>query len=367
MTEYRYLGKSGLKVPKLALGTMMFGGATDEATSHRIIRKAKDQGFTFIDTADAYQQGRTEEVVGRAITTDRDDFVLATKFANPVGEGPNRSGISRKWVIEAVEGSLRRLGTDYIDILYFHRAIFDAPLGEAVRAVADLIRAGKLRYFALSNFRGWRIAEVAHLADQLGIDRPIASQPLYNIVDRTAEVEQLPAAHHYGLGVVTYSPLARGVLTGKYVPGTAPAPDSRAGRADRRILETEWRPESLAIAEKIARHAQARGITPTTFALSWVLNNTLVSAAIAGPRTEEQWDSYVAALDYAFTAEDEALVDALVVEGHASTPGYNDPSHPVEGRVPLTGGGGAAGRVAARAQARVAGLRPVETVTAKAG
>ncbi|MFG1374058.1 aldo/keto reductase [Xanthobacter oligotrophicus] len=367
MTDYRYLGKSGLKVPKLALGTMMFGGATDEATSHRIIRKAKDQGFTFIDTADAYQQGRTEEVVGRAITADRDDFVLATKFANPVGEGPNRSGISRKWVIEAVEGSLRRLGTDYIDILYFHRAIFDAPLSEAVRAVADLIRAGKLRYFALSNFRGWRIAEVAHLADQFGIDRPIASQPLYNIVDRTAEVEQLPAAHHYGLGVVTYSPLARGVLTGKYVPGAAPTPDSRAGRADRRILETEWRPESLAIAEKIARHAQARGITPTTFALSWVLNNELVSAAIAGPRTEEQWDSYVAALDYAFTTEDEALVDALVVEGHASTPGYNDPSHPVEGRVPLTGGGDAAARVAARAQARVAALRPVESVTAKAG
>ena len=367
MTDYRYLGKSGLKVPKLALGTMMFGGATDEATSHRIIRKARDQGFTFIDTADAYQQGRTEEVVGRAITADRDDFVLATKFANPVGEGPNRSGISRKWVIEAVEGSLRRLGTDYIDILYFHRAIFDAPLGEAVRAVADLIRAGKVRYFALSNFRGWRIAEVAHLADQFGIDRPIASQPLYNLVDRTAEVEQLPAAQFYGLGVVTYSPLARGVLTGKYAPGAAPAPDSRAGRADRRILETEWRPESLAIAEKIARHAQARGITPTTFALSWVLNNSLVSAAIAGPRTEEQWDSYVAALDYVFTAEDEALVDALVVEGHASTPGYTDPSHPVEGRVPLTGGDDAAGRVAERAQARVAALRPVGTVTAKAG
>ncbi|MFG1347813.1 aldo/keto reductase [Xanthobacter autotrophicus DSM 431] len=353
MTEYRYLGRSGLKVPKLALGTMMFGGPADEATSHRIIRKAKDQGFTFIDTADAYQKGATEEVVGRAIRDDRDAFVLATKFANPVGEGPNRQGISRKWVIEATEGSLRRLGTDYIDILYFHRAIFDAPLGEAVRAVADLIRAGKVRYFAVSNFRGWRIAEVAHLADQFGIDRPIASQPLYNLVDRTAEVEQLPAAHHYGLGVVSYSPLARGVLTGKYAPGATPSADSRAGRGDRRILETEWREDSLLIAERVARHAEARGISATTFALSWVLNNRLVTSAIAGPRTEAQWDAYVAALDYRFTAEDEALAASLVPDGQVSTHFYTDPSHPVEGRVPLTGGADAALRVAERAQERV--------------
>lgn len=367
--DYRYLGRSGLKVPKLALGTMMFGGPTDEATSHRIIRKAKDAGFTFIDTADAYQKGATEEVVGRAIKADRDDFVLATKFANPVGEGPNRQGISRKWVIEAVEGSLRRLDTDYIDILYFHRAIFDAPLGEAVRAVADLVRAGKVRYFAVSNFRGWRVAEVAHLADQLGIDRPIASQPLYNIVDRTAEVEQLPAAQFYGLGVVSYSPLARGVLTGKYAPGAAPSADTRAGRGDRRILETEWRGESLAVAETIARHAQGRGISATTFALSWVLNNRLVTSAIAGPRTEEQWDSYVAALDYRFTAEDEALVASLVPEGHVSTHFYTDPSHPVEGRIPRTGGADAALRVAERAEQRVAERAALRSVppAAKAG
>ncbi len=363
MTDYRYLGRSGLKVPQLTLGTMMFGGPTDEATSHRIIRKAKDRGFTFIDTADVYQQGVTEQVVGRALKGDRDAFVLATKLANPLGEGPNRQGLSRKWIIEAAEASLRRLGTDYVDILYFHRAVFDAPLGEAVRAVADLIRAGKVRYFALSNFRGWRIAEVAHLADQLGIDRPIASQPLYNIVDRSAEVEQLPAAHFYGLGVVSYSPLARGVLTGKYAPGAAPAADTRAGRGDRRILETEWRPESLPIAETVARHAQARGVSPTAFAIAFVLNNRLVTSAIAGPRTEAQWDDYVAALDYRFTAEDEALVASLVPEGHVSTPFYTDPGHPVEGRVPLTGGRDAAARVAERSAA----LRAVPPPAAKAG
>lgn len=350
MVQYRSLGRSSLKVAPLSLGAMMFGGPTDEPAAHRIIAKAKERGFNFIDTADVYHKGASEEVVGRAVRADRDAWVIATKFANPIGTGPNRGGISRKWIVETVEASLRRLGTDYIDILYFHRAPFDAPLDEAVRAIADLVRAGKLRYFGVSNFRGWRIAEVSHLADQAGIDRPVASQPLYNIVNRTAEAEQLPAAAFYGLGVVSYSPLARGVLTGKYAPGEAPGADTRAGRADKRILETEWRPESIAIAQEIRRHAEARGITAADFALAWVLNNRLVTAAIAGPRTEEQWDGYVKALDYRFTAEDEALVDRLVVEGHASTPGFNDPSHPVEGRVPLSDGVDAA-EVAARAPA----------------
>ncbi len=351
MVQYRYLGRSGLKVSPLSLGAMMFGGPTDEATAGRIIRKAGDQGINFIDTADVYTQGRSEEIVGRALKANRDAWVVATKFVNQVGSGPNRNGISRKWLIEAVEGSLKRLGTDYIDLLYFHRAPFDAPLREAVGAIADLIRAGKLRYFGVSNFRGWRIAEVAHLADQFGIDRPIASQPLYNIVNRTAEVEQLPAAAYYGLGVVSYSPLARGVLTGKYASNAAPDADSRAGRNDRRILETEWRPESIAIAQEIRHHAEARGITASDFSLAWVLNNKLVTAAIAGPRTEEQWDSYVRALGYVFTAEDEALVDRLVVEGQASTAGFNDPSHPIEGRVPFTGGIDATARIAARTAA----------------
>ena len=202
--SYRYLGRSGLKVSRLALGTMMFGGPTDEPTSHEIIARAKARGVNFIDTADVHQKGRTEEVVGRAIRHDRDDWVLATKFANPLGEGPNDRGTSRKWIIQAVEGSLRRLGTDYLDILYFHRADFNAPLGEAVRAIGDLVRAGKLRYFGVSNFRGWRIAEAAHLADAEGIDRPVASQPLYNLVNRSAEAEQLPAAAAYGVGVVCW-------------------------------------------------------------------------------------------------------------------------------------------------------------------
>jgi aryl-alcohol dehydrogenase-like predicted oxidoreductase len=335
--NYRYLGRSGIKVSQLTLGTMMFGGQTDEATSHRIIDKARDQGINFIDTADVYNRGQSEIVVGNGIKARRDEWVVATKFSNPMAPGPNGGGQSRKWIIQSVENSLRRLGTDYIDLIYFHRAVFDAPLGEAVRAIGDLIQQGKLRYFGVSNFRAWRIAEVSHLADTYGIDRPIASQPLYNIFNRVAEVEQLPAADFYGLGTVSYSPLARGVLTGKYDPNQPPAADTRAGRGDKRILETEWRPESVELAARIADHARQRGIEPTAFAIAWVLNNKLVTSTITGPRTEAHWDSYIGALDVALTREDEALINGLVTTGHASTHGFNDPGHPIEGRVPYVG------------------------------
>ncbi len=330
--DYRYLGRSALKVSPLCLGAMMFGGETDEATSKRIIDKAFDQGINFMDTADVYHGGRSEEIVGRAIADRRDSWVVATKFGYPTSQGPNEQGQSRKWIIQSVEASLKRLGTDYIDILYFHRALLDAPLEEGVRAIDDLIRQGKVRYFGMSNFRGWRIAEIVRLADHLGIDRPVASEPLYNLVDRTAEVEQLPAAAHYGVGVVSYSPLARGVLTGKYAVDAAPPSDSRAGRADKRIQQTEWRPESLAIAQKVAAHAAARGTTSIAFALAWVLRNQLVSTTIAGPRTEAHWDSYVDALTLQLGPDDEKFVDSLVPPGHASTPGYTDPGYPIEGR-----------------------------------
>ncbi len=239
---------------------------------------------------------------------------------------------SRKWIYESVDASLKRLGTDYIDILYFHRTLTDAPLEEGMRAVADLIRQGKVRYVGLSNFKGWRIAEIVRIADQLGIDRPVASEPLYNLVDRTAEVEQLPAAAHYGIGVVPYSPLARGVLTGKYAPDTQPPADSRAGRGDRRIQQTEWRPESLHIAQQVAAHAAARGTTSVAFALAWVMKNRIVSSTIAGPRTEAHWDSYIDALTLELGPDDERFVDSLVPPGHASTHGYTDPGYPVEGR-----------------------------------
>ena len=335
--EYRALGRSGLKVSTLCLGTMMFGGATDEPSSARIIAKARDQGVNFLDTADQYNNGKSEEIVGRAVKSERDRWVVATKLANPMGPGPNEVGLSRKWVMQAAEASLKRLGTDYIDVYYLHKEDHVTPLAETVRAMADLVRAGKVRYLGVSNYRSWRIAEICNLCEGAGIDRPVVSQPYYNAMNRMPEVEQLPAAAYYGLGVVPYSPLARGVLTGKYSPEAPPPAETRAGRSDKRIMQTEWRPESLRIAQVLKRHAEARGITAGQFAVAWVLNNALVTGTIGGPRTEAQWDDYVGALAYEFTAEDEALVDSLVTAGHPSTPGYNDPAYPLEGRVLRTG------------------------------
>jgi aryl-alcohol dehydrogenase (NADP+) len=326
-----------LKISPICLGTMMFGGATDEPTSARIIDSARGAGINFIDTADAYSNGGAEHVVGRAIKAHRQHWVLATKLANVMGDDPNRAGLSRRWVMQAADDSLRRLGTDHIDIYYLHKEDHATPLDETVRAMGDLIRHGKARYFGLSNFRAWRVAEICNLCDRLGIDRPVVSQPYYNAMNRMPEVEHFPACGYYGLGIVPYSPLARGVLTGKYLPDAPPDKDSRAGRNDTRIMQTEWRPESLKLAQQIKQHAEAKGITAGQFAVAWVLNSSFVSAVIAGPRTEAQWNDYLKALDYKFDAEDEALIDRLVVTGHPSTPGYNDPAYPIEGRRARTG------------------------------
>jgi aryl-alcohol dehydrogenase-like predicted oxidoreductase len=333
--SYRTLGQSGLQVSTLTLGTMMFGEQTSTEDSLRIIDKAWDQGINFIDTADVYTNGRSEEIVGEAIASHRHEWVLATKVGfGPVDGVPNRSGLSRKHIFNGIDASLTRLGTDYLDIYYLHREDHNTPLAVTVSAIGDLIRQGKIRYWGLSNYRGWRIAEVIRVADQLGVDRPVISQPLYNIVNRQAETEQLTAAQNYGLGVVPYSPLARGVLSGKYAPDVKPDADSRAGRADKRILETEWRVESLRIAQEVQQYTQGRGVGIVEFAIAWVLNNSAVTSAIVGPRTESQWDAYTKAQAVTITAEDEAFIDSLVTPGHASTPGFNDVSHFVSGRKP---------------------------------
>lgn len=334
--EYRRLGRSGLQVSPLCLGAMMFGGRTDARTSAAIIDHAFDMGCNFIDTADVYNGGESERIVGRAVRRRRDRLIVATKLGNRTGPGPNQRGLSRKRVFDACEASLRRLGLDHIDIYYLHREDPATPLGETVRAIADLFAAGKISYFGLSNFRAWRVAEVCRLCDDLGIDRPVVSQPYYNLLNRMPETEHLPACAHYGLGVFAYSPLARGVLSAQYDPGALPPPGTRAGANDKRILETEWRQESLIIALKLKTYCETLGITPAQFAVAWLLNNHLVTGIVAGPRTLDQWQGYAGGLSYDFTAEDEALVDALVAPGHPSTPGYSDPEYPLEGRQPRT-------------------------------
>lgn len=331
--EYRNLGRSGLKVSPLCLGTMMFGDRTDYAESSRIVASAREAGVNFIDTADAYAKGESEKIVGKLIAGDRDHWVLATKVGNPMGEGPNDRGTGRKRLLAAIDQSLDRLGTDFVDIYYLHKDFEDTPLEETIDAMGDILASGKARYFGVSNFRGWRIAEVVRVCGELGVARPVVCQPYYNAMNRQPETEVLPACHHYGIGVVPYSPLARGVLVGKYRPGEEPAADTRAGRKDRRMMQTEFRAESLAMAQTLKAHAEAKGMTATAFAVGWVLANRIVSSVIAGPRTREQWQGYVDALGKPIDAQDEALVDSLVRTGHPSTPGYNDPAYPLTGRL----------------------------------
>lgn len=330
--QYRRLGASNLRVSTLCLGTMMFSDQTDYAEARSMVDSAREHGINFIDTADVYSKGGSEEMVGKLIGASRHDWVLASKVGNAMGKAPNQSHYSRHWMMREVDESLRRLATDHLDILYLHRDFHEENLDEAVRTLGDLISAGKIRAFGLSNFRGWRIAEMIRLCQQANVPQPVVCQPYYNLLNRGPEVEILPACGHYGLGVVPYSPIARGVLTGKYKAGQTPPQESRAGRGDKRMMETEFRDESLLIAQRLQEHCQERGIKLGHFATAWVLANRHISAVIAGPRTLAQLEDYYPAVDVQISAEEEALVDSLVTPGHASTLGYNDPNYPFFGR-----------------------------------
>jgi aryl-alcohol dehydrogenase-like predicted oxidoreductase len=330
--QYRNLGRSPLQVSALCLGTMMFGDQTDAAEAASITAHAHDHGVNFIDTADVYTLGASESMLGALLKGQRNDWLLATKLGNKMSARPNESQYSRAWVMRACEASLQRLATDHIDIYYLHRDFNGMDLEEPLRAVDTLLRDGKIRYWGLSNFRGWRIAEVVHTARALNMPAPVVCQPYYNLLNRQPEVEVLAACKHHGIGVVPYSPIARGVLAGKYAPGVQPAAGTRAARGDKRIMETEFREESLVIAQTLKLHCEKKGVALQHFATAWVLKHRAVSSVIAGPRTLLQWQDYFAALEVTITAEDEALVDSLVTPGHPSTPGYNDPAYPFDAR-----------------------------------
>jgi aryl-alcohol dehydrogenase (NADP+) len=331
------LGRSGLQVSPLCLGTMMFGDRTDVAEARRIVDSAREAGVNFIDTADVYAKGESERIVGGLVRPQRRHWIVATKVGNVIGPDANAGGLSRAWLYRAIDASLARLGLDDVDIWYLHRDDELTPLEETIGAVGDVLRSGRARYFGVSNFRAWKIAEIVRLCEKLNVPRPLVCQPYYNAFNRMPEVEILPACGHYGIGVVPYSPLARGVLTGKYRPEAPPAPETRAGRSDVRMMETEFRAESLALAQRLKAHAEATGRTVAGIALNWVLNNALVHSVLAGPRTLGQWQGYLDALREPFDAEDEALIDSLVAPGHPSSPGFNDPRYPLRGRVPRTG------------------------------
>lgn len=330
--QYRQLGKSSLQVSVLCLGTMMFGDQTALGEAQAIVADARAQGVNYIDTADVYTKGASETMVGSLLKGQRHDWVVATKLGNKMSERANEGHYSRTWMLREVDASLARLQTDYVDILYLHRDFNGMDLEEPLRALDALLRAGKIRYWGVSNFRGWRIAEAVRLAGQLGMPGPAVCQPYYNLLNRMPEVEVLPACEHYGIGVTPYSPVARGVLTGKYSPGQPPVEGSRAARGDKRIAEAEFREGSLRIAQQLKGYVQDKGVSLAQFATAWVLAHRAVSSVIAGPRTLRQWQDYLPALDYAISGDDEALVDSLVRPGHPSTPGFSDPQYPLPAR-----------------------------------
>jgi aryl-alcohol dehydrogenase-like predicted oxidoreductase len=327
------LGHSSIQVSQLCLGTMMFGDQTDSAEAASILTAALDHQVNFIDTADVYTRGASETILGDLLKRQRHQFVLASKLGNKMSDAPNENGYSRTWMMRAIENSLKRLQTDYLDVYYLHRDNPGMDLEGPVRTMGDLISQGKIRTWGVSNFRGWRIAQIVEMAKRLNVPQPVVCQPYYNLLNRMPEVEILPACKAYGLAVVPYSPIARGVLTGKYKHGVAPPSGTRAARNDSRIMETEFREESLKIAQILRNRADELGVSLQQYACAWVLRNKIITSIIAGPRTLEQWLDYFGCLEVTLTPEDDKLVDSLVSPGHPSTPGYSDPSYPFAGRL----------------------------------
>jgi aryl-alcohol dehydrogenase-like predicted oxidoreductase len=249
-----------------------------------------------------------------------------------MGDGPNQQGATRLHLMAELDASLNRLNTDYIDIYYTHTPDYDTPIDETLRAMDDMVRSGKVRYIACSNFRAWRLCEALWSSDKLGLDRFCCIQPLYNIVNRDIEVELFPLCEEHGIGVVSYSPLARGVLTGKYLPGQNPDPGTRAAKNDPRMMQAEWREASLVVAAEIAAYCRDKSVPPTQFALAWCLANPILTSVIVGPRTMQQFDDNIGCLDLEVTPDDEAFIDSLVPPGEHSGQGFQDTAYPVTGR-----------------------------------
>jgi aryl-alcohol dehydrogenase-like predicted oxidoreductase len=282
----KLLGRTGVKVSRVALGTMSFGGDADEHTAWTIWRAARDAGINFFDSADVYNEGRSEEMLGRFMAGERDDIVLATKAYFPTGKDVNARGSSRYHLVRAVEASLKRLKTDRIDLYYLHRFDDVTALDESLRALEDLVRAGKILYPACSNFAAWQVAHALGIQALHGWAPMVALQPMYNLVKRTAEVEILPMAHSLGVAVVPYSPTGGGLLTGKYGANKKPA----AGRLlDNKMYATRYGDASLmGIAEAFTAKAAELGHAPTTLAVAWVASHPAVTSVLVGGRNVEQ-------------------------------------------------------------------------------
>ncbi|MFI5420318.1 MAG: aldo/keto reductase [Nitrososphaerales archaeon] len=322
-----------MKISPICLGTAFFGKTIFEAEGIKIINHAIDAGINFVDTADIYGNGEAERIVGKALQGRRKDVVIGTKVFGPTGDGPNNAGLSRRHILDAVEKSLERLGTDYIDLYMLHDPDYFSPIEETLRTLDSLIKDGKIRYIGCCNFYAWLLMESLAISERLNLERIVSTQPLYNIVNRDIELELLPLCQKYGIGVTSYAPIARGVLTAKYRSGEKPPLESRVGKGDKRVFETEWREESFRVAEKIKELAGSRGMTASQFALAWVLANPGITSSIIGPRNVEQLADNLGALDFSITTDDEKKVDELVPPGEHTGKGYINPDYPVRGRM----------------------------------
>jgi aryl-alcohol dehydrogenase-like predicted oxidoreductase len=308
--EYRPLGRTGVHVSKLCLGTMMFGawGNTDHEDSTRIIHRALDAGINFVDTADVYSAGESEEIVGKALKDRRDDVVLATKFWGAMGEDPNRRGVSRRWIITEVENSLRRLGTDWIDLYQMHRPVPDTDIDETLGALTDLVQRGKVRYIGSSSFSAGEIVEAQWAARERRLERFRTEQPPYSLLVRGIELDVLPTARHHGMGILTYSPLAGGWLSGSWSADSSPTSPARqrlAARFDMSLPENQRKLEAV---ERLAKLADEAGVPLIELAIAFVVNHPAVTSAIIGPRTMEQLDSQLPAADVVL---DQAILDRM--------------------------------------------------------
>ncbi len=329
--ELRLLGRTGVEVSPLCLGAMMFGawGNTDHDESVRIVHRALDAGINFIDTADVYARGESEEIVGKALAGRRGEVVLATKFHGRMGDGPNMSGNSRRWILQEVEASLRRLRTDYIDLYQAHRPDPGCDVDETLGALTDLVRAGKIRYFGSSTFPAEEIVEAQWTAERRGRERFVTEQPPYSLLVRGVEADVLPVCERYRMGVLSWSPLAGGWLTGRYRKGHEPPPSTRSQRLPWRYdMSLPENQRKLDAADALAQLAEEAGVSLIHLAIAFVLRHRVVTAAIIGPRTMEQLESQLGAADVVL--EDSLLdrIDEIVPPGRNINPadaGYTPP------------------------------------------
>ncbi len=318
--ELRPLGRTGVQVSKLCLGTMMFGawGNTDHDDSIRIIHRALDAGVNFIDTADVYSGGESEEIVGKAIRTPpsrRDDVVLATKFWGAMGEEPNQRGVSRRWIISEVESSLRRLGTDWIDLYQMHRPDPAVDIDETLGALTDLVQQGKVRYIGSSSFSAGQIVEAQWTARDRHLQRFRTEQPPYSLLVRDIELDVLPTAQRHGMGILTYSPLAGGWLSGSWTADSSPTSPARQRLAARFDMSLPENQRKLEATEQLAKVADDAGLSLIELAIAFVVNHPAVTSAIVGPRTMEQLESQLPAADVVLDPATLDRIDEIVRPG----------------------------------------------------